>query len=251
VGSIDLLQNLSLVVIIHIILIDLLLSADNAVVIALACRHLDPKKRQQGVVWGTLGAIVLRLALISVALNLLSIPGLKIVGGLLIAWVAMRLLQKTAPEPTRSVTGVGSGVSVGASLFTAIKTIVVADFVMSLDNVLAVSGAVHVGMVAGSAQDQFAMVVIGLLISVPILIFGSSLLLKLLDRFPILVLAGVGLLGWIAGGMIATDILVLDQFGEIPTLAKLGVQVISAVTVMAVGRIWAARKTSERPVKGQ
>lgn len=231
--SIDLLQNISLIVIIHIILIDLLLSADNAVVIALACRNLDPARRQQGIVWGTLGAIVLRLALIFVALSLLSIPGLRIVGGLLLAWVAMRLLQKPEPDHTR--------IAGGVSLLAAVKTIVVADFVMSLDNVLAISGAVHVGMPAASSEQQFVMVVIGLLISVPIMVLASSLVLKVLDRFPILVLAGVGLLGWIAGGMIVTDILVLDQFGELSSLAKLAAQGAGAVAVITIGRYWAGR----------
>jgi YjbE family integral membrane protein len=254
-GTIDLLQNISLVVIIHIILIDLLLSADNAVVIALACRNLDPVRRQQGIVLGTVGAIVLRLVLISVALSLLMIPGLRIVGSLLLAWLAMRLLQNPPTDTTRSVTGVAAG----ATLLAAVKTIVVADFVMSLDNVLAISGAVHAGMVAlapagleGSEgplgllgpQAQFTMVLIGLLISVPVMIFGSSLVLKLLDKFPILVLAGVGLLGWIAGGLVVTDILVLDQFGEIPALGKLAAQIVGAVVVVTVGRYWAAKKAS-------
>lgn len=236
----DLLQNISLIVLIHIILIDLLLSADNAVVIALACRNLDPVRRQQGIVLGTVGAIVLRLALISVALSLLTIPGLKIVGGLLLAWLAMRLLQNTAPDVTRSVTGVAAG----TSLLLAIKTIVVADFVMSLDNVLAISGAVQTGMLTHTPEQQFVVVLIGLLVSVPVMIFGSSLVLKLLDRFAILVLAGVGLLGWIAGGMVVTDILVLDQFGEIPALVKLTAQVIGAVLVIVLGRYWAANRVS-------
>lgn len=249
-NTIELLQNISLIVIIHIILIDLLLSADNAVVIALACRHLDLARRHQGIVWGTLGAIVIRIALIAVALSLLSIPGLKIVGGLLLAWVAMRLLQNPTPDRTRSVTGAGggeggaAGLAAGTSLFAAIKAIVVADFVMSLDNVLAIAGAVHVGNVVMTIDQQLTLVVIGLLISVPIIIIGSSLLLKLLDRFPVLVMAGVGLLGWIAGGMVVTDILVLDQFGEVSSLAKLVAQIVGAVAVITIGRYWAGKKPS-------
>lgn len=233
VGFIDLLQNISLIVIVHIVLIDLLLSADNAVVIALACRNLDPARRQQGIVWGTVGAIMLRIVLVFVALNLLTVAGLKIVGGLLLAWVAMRLLQRSEPDHTR--------IASGATVLAAIKTIVVADFVMSLDNVLAISGAVHVGMQSASPDQQFTMVVIGLLISVPIMVLASSLVLRILDRFPILVLAGVGLLGWIAGGMIVTDSLVLNQFGEIASLAKLVVQAVSAVVVVVIGRYWAVR----------
>ncbi len=247
-NNIELLQNISLILIIHIILIDLLLSADNAVVIALACRHLDPARRRQGIAWGTLVAIVVRIVLIAVALSLLSIPGLKIVGGLLLSWVAMRLLQNPTPDRTRSVTGAGGGAAVGlaagTSLFAAIKTIVVADFVMSLDNVLAISGAVHVGDVIVTIDQQLTLVVIGLLISVPIIVFGSSLLVKLLDRFPVLVMAGVGLLGWIAGGMMVTDILVLNQFGEVSSLAKLVAQIIGVVVVITIGRYWAGKKLS-------
>ncbi|UOD51661.1 TerC family protein [Orrella daihaiensis] len=234
----DLLQNISLIVVIHIILIDLLLSADNAVVIALACRHLDPARRQQGIVWGTLGAISLRMLLIFVALSLLTVPGLRVIGGVLLFWIAIRLLQKPEPDHTRSVTGVVAN----ASLLGAVKTIVVADFVMSLDNVLAISGAVHAGMQASSSQAQFAIVVIGLLISVPIMILASSLVLKLLESFPILVLAGVGLLGWIAGGMIVTDNLVLNQFGELSSLAKLLAQIVGAMAAIIIGRYWAGRK---------
>jgi len=239
-GTIDLLQNISWVVIIHIILIDLLLSADNALVIALACRHLDPARRQQGIVLGTAGAIVLRLSLIAVAIHLLTIPGLRIVGGLLLAWLAMRLLQNptATPTPTSSV----SRMAVGASLLAAIKTIVVADFVMSLDNVLAISATVHVGMSSAGPQAQFTTVLIGLLVSVPVMIFGSSLVLKLMDRYPVLVLAGVGLLGWLAGGMVVSDILVLDQFGEIPALGKLMAQITGALVVVIIGRYWAGRK---------
>jgi len=257
-GTIDLLQNISWVVIIHVILIDLLLSADNALVIALACRNLDPARRQQGIVLGTAGAIVLRLALIAVAINLLTIPGLRIVGGLLLAWLAMRLLQNptgtgaatttttttSTPRPTPTPTSSVTRVAASASLLTAIKTIVVADFVMSLDNVLAISGAVHAGMAAAGPQAQFTMVLIGLLISVPAMIFGSSLVLKLMDRYPVLVFAGVGLLGWIAGGMVVTDILVLDQFGETPALGKLMAQIVGAVVVVTVGRYWAGRKAN-------
>lgn len=236
-GLIDFAHDLSLAVVIHIVLIDLLLSADNAMVIALACRNLDAAKRRQGLVWGTLLAIGLRLVLIFVALNLLSVPGLKIVGGFLIAWLAMRQIQATSPQVSRSVTGVATT----ASLWFAIKTIIVADFVMSLDNVVAVAGAVHVGMLGAPSAAQFVAVLLGLLMSVPILLFGASLLLKLMDRYRALVLAGAGLLGWVAAGMVVTDKVVLDQFGEISTLAKLTIQAMGAVVVVIIGRYGFAR----------
>jgi len=224
----ELLHTVSWVVIVHIIVIDLLLSADNAVAISLACRHLSPAQRLKGIAIGTFFAVALRVALVFVALNLLAIAGLKLIGGLLLMWIAVRLLARTEPDHTR--------LAVGSGLAAAIKTVVVADFIMSLDNVLAVAGAVHNGAMGLSASSQLTLVVIGLLFSVPVIIWGSSLLIKLMDRFPVVVLAGVGLLGWVAGGMMLTDTLVLDQVGQMPTLATLLIQAVFAVTAMLLGR---------------
>ena len=240
----ELLHTISWVVIVHIIVIDLLLSADNAVAISLACRHLSPAQRLKGIAIGTFFAVALRVALVFVALNLLAIAGLKLIGGLLLMWVAVRLLARAEPDHTRLAVGGGAGAGVGAgaglgagaSLAAAIKTVVVADFIMSLDNVLAVAGAVHNGAMGLSASSQLTLVVIGLLFSVPVIIWGSSLLIKLMDRFPVVVLAGVGLLGWVAGGMMLTDKLVLDQVGQMPVLATLLIQAVFAVTAMLLGR---------------
>ena len=224
----ELLHTISWVVIVHIIVIDLLLSADNAVAISLACRHLSPAQRLKGIAIGTFFAVALRVALVFVALNLLAIAGLKLIGGLLLMWIAVRLLARAEPDHTRLAAGVG--------LAAAIKTVVVADFIMSLDNVLAVAGAVHNGAMGLSAQSQLTLVVIGLLFSVPVILWASSLLIKLMDRLPVVVLAGVGLLGWVAGGMILTDQLVLDQVGQMPALATLSIQAVFAVIAMLLGR---------------
>jgi len=228
----ELLQNISWVIIIQIILIDLLLSADNAVLISLACRKLPASHRFQGIVWGTVGAIALRVALIGVALNLLLVPGLKIVAGLLLLWIAMRLLTQAEPDHTR--------IAGGVSLLAAIKTIIVADFLMSLDNVLAISGATAAGMPTGMPAHQLGLVIIALVVSVPLVILMSSVLIKLMQRMPIVVLLGIGLLGWVAGGLVVTDMLVVDQFGASHGLVKLGVQVAGAVVAMVLARYWAA-----------
>jgi YjbE family integral membrane protein len=177
----------------QIILIDILLGGDNAVVIALACRGLPPKQRKLGIIYGTLGAIVLRVILIAFALALLSIPYLKLVGGLLLVWIGVKLLVPHEDE--------GHG-EIGASdkLWGAVKTVIVADLVMSVDNVLAIAGAAQ-----GAGQHQLPLVIFGLLVSIPIIVAGSQIVLKLMDRFPLIITLGAMLLGWIAGQMIYTD----------------------------------------------
>lgn len=223
------LQAISWAAVFQIILIDILLGGDNAVVIALACRNLDPRRRMQGILWGTAGAIGLRVVLIGFALTLLAVPYLKIVGALMLLWIGVKLLQHEEPDHTK--------IAGGASLISAIKTIIVADFVMSLDNVLAIAGAAQ----GADPDHQLGLVIFGLLVSVPIIIWGSTLVLKLIDRFPMVVLIGAGLLGWIAGGMIATDVVVVNQFGELPGTAKLGAEIVGALLVMGLGRYLAGR----------
>lgn len=227
--ALDYLQAISWAAVFQIILIDILLGGDNAVVIALACRNLDPKRRMQGILWGTAGAIILRVVLIAFALSLLTVPFVKLVGGLLLVWIGMKLLVNDEPEH--------ANIAAGASLISAVKTIIVADFVMSLDNVLAIAGAAQ----QADPGHQVGLVIFGLIVSVPIIIWGSTLVLKLIDRFPIVVLLGAGLLGWIAGGMIVTDVLVVNQFGEVSTVAKLTAEVLGAVLVVGLGRYWAGR----------
>jgi YjbE family integral membrane protein len=184
----------------QIILIDILLGGDNAILIAMACRNLPAKQRTQGIIWGTVGAIVLRVILIFFALKLLAIPYLKIVGALLLLWIGVKLL-----------TGEDDGdheVSGSDRLLGAIKTIIIADLVMSVDNVIGIAGAAE----GAGPGHQLPLVIFGLLVSVPIIVWGSTIVLKLIDRFPWVVVAGGALLGWIGGDMFYTDP-ALKQFG--------------------------------------
>lgn len=228
-------QTLSWAAVFQIIMIDILLGGDNAVVIALACRNLPQKQRMQGILWGTAGAIILRVILIAFALTLLSIPFLKVVGALLLLWIGIKLL---IPEDDAH-----SNIQGGGSIASAIKTIIIADFVMSLDNVIAIAGAAQ-----GAHPDhQIGLVIFGLVVSVPIIVWGSTIVLKLIDRFPIVVTFGAALLGWIAGGMLVTDVIVERNFdfGENATMVKIAAEVIGAVLVVAVGRWFASRKKSK------
>lgn len=177
----------------QIIVIDILLGGDNAVVIALACRNLPAQQRMRGVLWGTAGAIFLRVALIAFAVALLDVPLLKFAGGLLLLWIGVRLL---APAHDAH-----ANIKPADRLIAAIKTIVVADAVMSLDNVIAIAGAAE----AADPRHRVALVIFGLVVSIPLIVWGSTLVLRLLDRFPIIIAAGAGLLGWIAGGLIIND----------------------------------------------
>ncbi|WP_168795132.1 TerC family protein [Paraburkholderia aromaticivorans] len=179
--------------VIQIIVIDILLGGDNAVVIALACRNLPPSQRAKGVLWGTAGAIVLRVALIAFAVALLDVPLLKFAGGLLLLWIGVRLMAP-AHDPHENV-------KPADKLMSAIKTIIVADAVMSLDNVIAIAGAAE----AADPEHRLALVIFGLVVSIPLIVWGSQLVLKLLDRFPIVITLGAALLGWIAGGLIIND----------------------------------------------
>ncbi|HYS62744.1 MAG TPA: TerC family protein, partial [Paraburkholderia sp.] len=179
--------------VIQIIVIDILLGGDNAVVIALACRNLPPAQRTKGVLWGTVGAILLRVALIAFAVALLDVPLLKFAGGLLLLWIGVRLM---APAHDAH-----ENVKPADKLVSAIKTIIVADAVMSLDNVIAIAGAAE----AADPEHRLALVIFGLVVSIPLIVWGSQLVLKLLDRFPIVITLGAALLGWIAGGLIIND----------------------------------------------
>jgi YjbE family integral membrane protein len=176
---------------VEIIIINILLSGDNAVVIALACRNLPPNQRRWGVIWGAAGAIILRIVLTFFAVSLLTLPYLKIVGAIALFWIGIKLI---ADED-----GDAHEVKASDRLFAAIKTIIVADLVMSIDNVLGVAGA---------AKGSVILLVFGLVVSIPLVIAGSQLIMKLVERFPILILAGGGLLGYVAGEMLVTDVVV-------------------------------------------
>ncbi len=194
----------------QIIMIDILLGGDNAVVIALACRKLPPDLRTKGIMWGTVGAIVLRVILIFFALTLLAVPYLKIVGAVLLIWIGVKLLAPGDEE--------GHGdIQASDKLWAAVKTVIVADLVMSVDNVIAIAGAAE----GAGGDHKMPLVVFGLLVSIPIIVWGSQLVIKLMDRFPAIITIGGMLLGWIAGTMAVTDPAVL---GHLPTLppAKVG-----------------------------
>jgi YjbE family integral membrane protein len=183
----DWLTGDTLVDLMQIIWIDLLLSGDNAVVIALACRSLPPQQRRLGIVLGTGTAIVLRILFALVVSQLMALPFLRIVGGLLLVWIAIKLVTGEEEE---------AHVSHSETLWQAVRTIAIADAVMSLDNVVAVSAA---------AGGDVVLFVIGLAISIPLIIVGSTLIMALVARFPLFVWGGAALLGWIAGEMIVTD----------------------------------------------
>ena len=213
------------IAVLQIIAIDILLGGDNAVVIALACRKLPEAQRKKGIFWGVAGAIVLRVVMIFFALQLLAVPWLKIVGALLLFWIGVKLLLPEEGDGHGNIDG-------GSTLLSAIKTIIVADAVMSLDNVIAVAGASHGNM---------TLVIFGILVSIPIVVWGSQLVLKLMDRYPAVITAGGALLGWIGGGMIPGDpALPADLFDAIP-YAKTAMAVLGAVLVVIIGKVLAAR----------
>jgi YjbE family integral membrane protein len=206
----------------QIIVIDILLGGDNAVVIALACRNLPAEQRTRGVLFGTIGAIVLRVALISFAVLLLDIPFLKFVGGLMLLWIGVKMMMPDHSDPN---------VKPSDQLWAAVKTIIVADAVMSLDNVIAVAGAAE----AADPQHRLALVIFGLLVSIPLIVWGSTLVLKLLDKFPIVIALGAALLGWIAGGLMIDDPFI-DRWPalNVPS-ADYAARVAGAMLVLALG----------------
>ncbi len=221
----DLTSSLFWISVLQIIAIDIMLGGDNAVVIALACRKLPPEQRKKGIFWGVLGAIGLRVVMIFFALQLLAVPYLKIVGGLLLVWIGVKLLLPEHDDEHGNIDG-------GTTLLAAIKTIVVADAVMSLDNVIAVAGASHGSMV---------LVTFGILVSIPIVVWGSRLVLTLMDRFPVVITLGAGLLGWIAGGMLLGDQATPEQIKNIAYAHTLFAGA-GALLVVALGKWLGSRR---------
>lgn len=213
----------------QIIIIDILLGGDNAVVIALACRNLPAHQRVKGIMWGTIGAIVLRVLLIAFAVTLLKVPFLKIIGGLLLLWIGVKLLSG-GDDGDHNVDG-------SSTLWAAVKTIIIADLVMSVDNVIAIAGAAQ----NTPGDHQLAYVIFGLLVSIPLIVWGSTLVLKLIDRFPLVITAGAALLGWIAGGMIVTDVMWTQQFGAASNTVKYTAEAIGAAFVAGLGLYLAKR----------
>jgi YjbE family integral membrane protein len=178
----------------EIVIINILLSGDNAVVIALACRNLPQHQRRWGVFWGAVGAIVLRIILTFFAVSLLAFSYLKIIGGLLLVWIGIKLIAEEDGEE-------GHDVKASDKRFSAIRTVVIADLVMSIDNVLGVAAA---------AKGSLLLLVFGLVVSVPLVIGGAQIIMRLIERFPVLIVAGGGLLGFVAGELIVEDSAVVD-----------------------------------------
>ena len=207
-----------------IILANIVLSGDNAVVIALAARSLPAQQQKKAIFWGSGAAIVMRIVLTLIAVEMLRWPYLKIVGGLLLLYIGVSLLVEDDD-------GGGSEEHAGG-LLSAIRTILVADLVMSLDNVLAVAAA---------AKGDTPLLVIGLAISIPLIIFGSTLLLKVMERLPIIITLGAALLGFLAGEMIFTDPAVSARFGELSPDVVNGAGAVGAVLVVA-GGLWLQRR---------
>ncbi|KVG84186.1 hypothetical protein WJ36_07580 [Burkholderia ubonensis] len=218
----------------QIVVIDILLGGDNAVVIALACRNLPANQRLRGVVWGTAGAILLRIVLIAFAVVLLDVPFLKFAGGVLLLWIGIKLMAPAADAR--------DDIKPADKLWVAVKTIVIADAVMSLDNVIAIAGAAE----RADPSHRLALVIFGLVVSVPIIVWGSTLVLKMLDRFPIIVTLGAGLLGWIAGGLMVNDP-AGDRWPLLDTPAAIhGASIAGALIVVVAGYALRKRRGASR-----
>jgi len=227
----------------QIIMIDILLGGDNAVVIALACRKLPPAQRRLGIMWGTFGAIILRVILIFFALTLLQVPYLKIVGAVLLLWIGIKLLT---PDDGNEHSNIQSS----DKLWAAVKTVIVADFVMSLDNVIAIAGAAE----SAGGGHEMILVIFGLVVSIPIIVWGSQLVIKLMDRFPIVITLGAMLLGWIAGTMVVGDP-ALEKWVpmeagkgatmQVSSMFNYAAGVIGALLVLAVGKLLVRRQAVE------
>lgn len=220
--------------ILRIIGINIILSGDNAIVIALACRSLPPRQRVIGIILGAGAAVVLRILFTIVVQQLFDVPWLKLVGGLVLLWIAVKLLlgDEAGEDSVKS----------GASVWEAVKIVAIADIVMSLDNVLAIAAA---------AGGDMNLIILGLIISIPLVVFGATLLTWLLDRMPILVWAGAALLGWVAGELLATEPIlqpfVLSLADSLGVTAKVVLRVIEvscALLVVVVG--WLLTRSSAR-----
>jgi YjbE family integral membrane protein len=209
----------------EIIVINILLSGDNAVVIALACRNLPEKQRRWGIFWGAAGAIVLRIVLTIFAVSLLTLPWLKIIGAVLLLWIGVKLIADESGEG-------GHEIQATDQLYAAVRTVIIADLVMSLDNVIGVAAA---------AKGSLTLLIFGLVLSIPLVIVGSQLIMKAIERFPILIVAGGGLLGYVAGEMAVTDTAIVDWINANAHWLHWGLPVAGIALVVGVARLLQAR----------
>lgn len=213
----------------QIILVNIVLSGDNALVIALACRNLEKRHQRPAILIGSGGAIVLRIIFVLIVDQLLQIGFLKLIGGILLLWIGVKLVQGEEED--------GDGVKAAGSLMGAIRTIIIADAVMSLDNAIAIAAAAH---------GDTTLIVLGLLISIPLIIFGATLIMMLLNRFPIIVVAGGALLGYIAGEVLASDPAYAEKLAALLPNAKTIFEIGGAVLVVALGYILQRRARSKK-----
>ena len=214
-----------------IIGVNIILSGDNAVVIALAARNLPPSQQKRAIFWGSAAAIVLRIALTFFAVALLQYAWLKLVGSILLLWIGVKLLHDNGDEE--------GGVKSHGTLLDAIKTILIADLVMSLDNVIAVAAA---------AKGDWLLVIIGLAISIPLIIYASTILIKVMEKYPVVITIGAALIGWVAGEM-AWDEQVIEPFtSQFPHWFEYIAAGLGAVLVVGLGKYLAGRhESSETP----
>jgi len=212
----------AVVALLQIMVINVVLSGDNAVVIALACRRLSPRHQKIAFLWGSLGVVVLMVALTGVVSYLLSLPYLEMVGSALLLWIGVKLLMGDEQE------GGDGAVEQKSTLGAAIRTIIIADMIMSLDNVLAMAAAAH---------GHIWMLIVGLFITVPVILFGSALLMKLMERFPFLVMVGAALIGWVAGEMAISDPAIKGWIDANASTLHAVSPIVGAAFVIAAGKI--------------
>ncbi len=209
---------------VQIIWINILLSGDNAVVIALACRNLPPRQKWYGIFWGVVGAVVLRVVLTFFAVKLLLLPYLQLVGAALLIWIGIKLIAEDE--------GDGPEVEASDRLIAAVKTVIVADLVMSLDNVIGVAAA---------AKGSLTLLIFGLVVSIPLVVLGSQLIMKIVERFPWLVVAGGGLLGYIAGEIATEDTAVKPWIAANAPVLHYVAPAAGIIIVVATG-LWLTRR---------
>lgn len=207
-----------------IILIDLVLAGDNAIVIGLAARNVPKEDQKKVIIWGTVGAIAVRVVATLLVVYLLMIPGLRLVGGLALLWIAYKLMVDEKDHE----------ISAGNQMWTAIRTIIIADAMMGLDNVLAVAGA---------AGESFLLVILGLAISVPIMVWGSTIILKLTTRYPVVITIGAAVLTWTASKMIVEEPLIHHWFAN--NVLKYGFEIIVVILIIGLG-LWTKKKNDDK-----
>jgi YjbE family integral membrane protein len=203
---------------------NILLSGDNAVVIAMASRNLAPRHQKRAIFWGSAAAIIMRILLTIIAVKLLGLPYLKIIGGILLIYIGVQLMAEADDDPS---------VESSPSIFQAIKTILIADLVMSLDNVVAVAAAAE----KGPEEFRMPLILLGLAMSIPLIIFASTLLLKVMERYPIIITIGAALLGYLAGEMFVTDPAVIDTLHSLMDHPNIPFQILGILLVVGIGKL--------------